>query len=137
MVHGKFGLQTPLDILLRAIDTKASSELSDVLANADIFRWSEDAEGNSYLSPRHPLEARLIAQSKLGGPRSEVAFARQLLLEVQDSGLPGDPEVNFAVGLVQSMGPNAPDHSYFCPYFQELSECLTKLERREVSQTSG
>jgi hypothetical protein len=128
MVPGQFGLKVPLELLLRALGKKWLLNYTDLLSDLDILRWPEDAVGNIAVGPRHSLEAKLVVQARLGGAKTEVAFAKQLLVEVRDeTGSPDNVEVQFAVDLVRSMGPNGHQVEYYAPYFRELSETLGKL----------
>ncbi len=134
IVPGRFGLKVPLELLLRAFGKKGFLNFANLLNEIDVFRLYEDATGNITVAPRHPLEAKLVSQVRLGGVRAEVAFVKQLILEVKESHESFDNiEVQFAVDLIQSIGPNGQDAGYFAPYYPELSETLKKLrEERGV-----
>lgn len=128
MVSGQFGLTIPLELLLRALGKEAFSNFAALFRKADIFRWHEDLIGNIVIGPRHPLEAQLFVQARLGGAKTEVAFAKRLLLEVHFSdGSFDNPEIQFAVDLIRSMGPNSQNEGYFAPHFRDLAEALYKL----------
>jgi len=134
MVPGRFGLKVPIELLLRAIGKEDYLNFIDVLSGIDIIQWYEDDLGNIEIGPRHSLEAKLIVQSRLGGHKTEVDFVRQLLVEVKDSdGFIHNREVEFAVNLVQSMGPNGQERNSFLPHYQDLSRALQELrEQRGV-----
>ncbi len=136
MVPGQFGLQVPLELLLHALGKKWLLNFADLLRDLDILRWSEDAVGNIVVGPRHSLEARLVVQARLGGAGTEIAFAKQLLIEVRDeAGYADNVEVQFAIDLVRSMGPNGLQAEYYAPYFQEMSETLGKLRTERGVQS--
>jgi hypothetical protein len=134
IVPGRFGLKVPLELLLRACGNKGVLNFANILEKIDIIRLSEDATGNIEIGPRHPLEAKLLAQVRLGGSRAEVDFVKQLILEIRESyAYSRDPEVQFAVELIRNMGPNGQDAAYFAPHYVELSRTLRKLrEERGV-----
>ncbi len=134
MVPGRFGLQVPIELLSRSLRKSGLVNIVELLSAIDVFRWHEDMAGNISVGPRHPLEAKLVVQARLGGANTEVAFAKKMLLEVQDAdGFQDSPEVQFAIDLVRGMGPNEQDASYFAPHFRELAETLGKLrEERGV-----
>src|SRR6266404_761740 len=128
MVPGRFGLFVPIEILLRALGKEAYTRFSEILSGIDIFRWHEDASGNISVGPRNSLEARLIAQARLGGGKTEMAFARQLISEVRDSAtIFENPELQFVVDLIRNIGPNGVEANFFAPYYQDLSETLRHI----------
>jgi hypothetical protein len=125
MVPGRFGLFVPIEILLRALGKEAYIRFSEILSGIDIFRWYEDGSGNVSVGPRNALEARIVAQARLGGAKTEMAFARQLIAEVRDSAIVlENPELQFVVDLIRNVGPNGREATHFSPYFQDLSETL-------------
>lgn len=127
-VPGRFGLKVPLELLLRAWGNKGVLNFANIIEEIDVIRLFEDATGNIEIGPRHPLEAKLLAQVRLGGPRAEVAFVKQLILEIRESYESiKDIEVQFAVEIIRSMGPNGQDVAYFVPYYRELTGILKKL----------
>lgn len=137
MVSGRFGLKVPIELLLRALSKESILNFVDLLSGIDIFRWYEDSTGNIAVGPRNSLEAELFVQVRLGGARTEIDFAKQLLFEVKDSQeFLDNPEVQFAVDLIRSMGPNGRHIQYFSPYFRDLSETLGKLRNERGMQNS-
>ena len=134
MVPGRFGLKVPIELLLRALNQEDYLNFVEVLNKIDIIQWDDDELGNIEIGARTSLEARLIVESRLGSAKTEVDFVNQLLVEVKDSGgFIQNPEVEFAVNLVRSMGPNGPDANYFLPYYLDLSRALQELrEKRGV-----
>ena len=138
MVPGRFGLRVPIELLLRTLGREAFSAVSAafLLSDLDILRWHEDSSGNIAVAPRHPLEAKLFTQARFGGPRTEVALARKLLMEIHhtlDTLDGSEVEIQFAVDLVRSMGPNGQDQYYFALHYRELAEALRELrEKRGV-----
>jgi len=134
IVPGRFGLKVPVELLLRACGKEGYSNFVTSLNEFDFFRLSEDATGNIMVAPRHPLEAKLLAQVRLGGARAEVAFAKQLILEIKRSYDSFDStEIQFGVDLIHSIGPNGQEAGYFAPYYREISEALKELrEERGV-----
>jgi hypothetical protein len=87
------------------------------------------------VGPRNALEAKLIVDSRLGGPRTEIEFIRRLLLELRDqTGITNDGrEVTFGVELVHAIGPKGEAKEYFRPYFRDIADGLKQLrEQRGV-----
>ena len=130
MVPGRFGLKVPLEPLLRALGKEWMQNLVSVLSEADIFQWYEDLLGNIAIGPRHPLEAQLIVHSRFGNAVAEVAFAKELILEVRGEEVGEEHEIQFVVDLVRSMGPNGQYPTYFLPCYPEISDAFREL--REV-----
>jgi hypothetical protein len=134
MVPGRFGLRVPLELLLRALGQEGFSGFLDLVRDVDLFQWFEDRVGNIEIAPRSALEARLIADARLGGPAAEAEFVRRLLREVKDDeALAGTREVDFAVSLVRAVGPTE-DFAAFKPYRRDFADTLTELrEERGVA----
>lgn len=128
IVPGTFGFNVPMELLLRAWSRGTTSNLVDIIEETDIFRIHEDDSGNISIGPRHPLEAKLLVQSIFGMTKAEVEFVNRLLLEINQN---YDVEIQFAVDLIKSIGPNSrlsgQDLSRFTPYYLELSETLRTL----------
>ena len=103
MVPGQFGIRVPVELLMRALEYRHGARLADLLKDVDVFQWYEDSVGNIDIGPRNPLEAKLVAQARLGGAASEITFARKLLLEIRENALSSDREVDFAVDLVSAI----------------------------------
>jgi hypothetical protein len=136
MIPGRVGLRVPLELLIRASGKDGFANVVHLFEDLDIFRWFEDAVGNIEVGPRSPLEAQLLVQARMGGAKTETAFAQQLLLEVQDSAPSSSRsrEIDFAVALLHAMGPQGHDEAYFAPYFKILAETLQQLrEKRGVA----
>ena len=129
MVPGRFGLKVPLELVVRALGRSRYSNFIELFSDIDIFRWIEDAVGNIDIGPRNQLEARLIVQARMGGPRLEVKYATRILEEVNTDGddSPDNREVDFAVDLVRAMGSQGQDRTYYSPYWRELSGALQRL----------
>jgi len=127
MVPGQFGIRVPIELLMRALEYRHGLHLADLLKDVDVFQWYEDATGNIEIGPRNPLEARLVAQARLGGPASEVKFADRLLVEVREGALSADQEVDFAVKLVSALRGKEETASSYAPFLKEIADTLTSL----------
>jgi hypothetical protein len=129
MVPGRFGLKVPIEILLRSLGRPAYANFIDLFKGVDIFRWVEDAVGNIDIGPRNQLEAKLIVQARMGGPRMEVKYATRLLVEINDEGSDTGigREEAFAVDLIRALGAQGEERYYFEAHFRDLSDCLKEL----------
>ena len=130
MVPGQFGIRVPVELLMRALEYRHGVHLADLLQDVDIFQWYEDSVGNVEIGPRNPLEARLIVQARLGGPQSEVRFAKRLLTDIRENALSADREVDFAVELLSAMRGKRDVGSPYAPYFTKLADTLRELREQ-------
>ncbi len=144
MVPGSFGLMVPIELLIRTLDRYGVMHFVNLLKRVDIFRWYEDAVGNIAIGPRHPLEARLIMFSKLGGARFEVQYVQSLLIHVRERDN-NNAEIQFAIELVRNMRPEerlgggsggrderartgfGRSTARYVPFYRDLAETLGKL----------
>lgn len=126
MVPGRFGLKVPLELLLRTIGADWLRNFETVL-NVDVFSTDEDAHGNISVAPRHPLEARLIAQSRLGTTKQEVDVVCDLLQNVKNDEAFEGPEIAFAVALLRSVGPNSTENARFRAFYARIADVLEGL----------
>jgi hypothetical protein len=88
-----------MELLLRTLQKKDNLRIVKLFEGIDIIRWYEDEVGNIEVGPRNALEARLIVDSRMGGPSTEIEFIRRLLIEIHDqTGAVNDGrEVTFGV----------------------------------------
>lgn len=113
MVPAQFGLSVPFDLLLRTVEGGITSESAELLQTLDIFSWPagpDSLKGRAYISvgARGALEAELIVRSRLGTAADEMTYIRRLLIEIRGTDLdPQNPEVDFAVDLLQKLGAGA------------------------------
>ncbi|QVM97540.1 hypothetical protein JYG36_04955 [Pseudomonas sp. SORT22] len=128
LVPGKFGLQVPIEVLLRSMSRIAITNFHTILEGLDLFRWSEDSSNNLTIGVRHPLEASLIAQVRLGGPHAEVEYALKLLLNTRQNLTRSDnQEVQFATELIFNLGPKGPEGRMYAPYYLEIANALKQI----------
>lgn len=135
MVPGRFGLQVPLELLIRTLGKEYIENFIQFINTVDIFRWNEDKMGNISIGPRHSLEAKLYVQSRLRGPSLEVKYAKELISNIKDDSEVYDGiEIQFAVDLLKSIGSNGETGDYFLDFFEVLSNMLRELhEKRSIS----
>lgn len=128
MVPGRFGLQVPIEILLRSVSSKVVTDFSKIISGIDLFRWSEDSSNNITVGPRHSLEAKLISQMRLGGAQHEVEYAIKLLRHIRRSEDSFDSnEIQFASEFIKSLGPNGPEGQYYVRQYIELADALSQI----------
>ncbi len=129
MVPGRFGLRVPFELLLRALKTEWMEQIADYLEQ-DIFRWDEDILGQISVGPRHPLEAEIIVQYRFGDANAEISFAKDLLLEISDTESSDSADVQFAVDMIRSLGPNGHNWDYFAPHAMKVAQILEELRNK-------
>jgi len=128
MVPSRFGLQVPIEILLRSVSSAALVDFSKIVSGIDLFRWTEDNLNNISIGARHALEAKLIAQTRLGGPSAEAEYAKKLLLSVRRGQSHIDTaEVQFASEFVKSLGPNGPEGKLYFDSYIDLANSLAEV----------
>lgn len=128
MVPGRFGLQVPVEVLLRSLGRVAISNFQSIFFGIDLFRWSEDNLQNIWVGSRHPLEAKLIAQTRLGGPSTEIEYAKKLLLNTKaGDNLLETSELQFAADLVRNLGPNGPEGKLYQKHYLELADTIQTI----------
>lgn len=126
MVPGRFGLNIPLELLMRASGKTGIMNLVELLKDIDIIKWDEDTLGNFSIGPRHPLEAKLICQARLGGPKAEIIFANKLIREIMEN----TREMHFTVELIRNMGPNSQSGKYYVKYLPDIVDALRDVREK-------
>jgi hypothetical protein len=132
MVPGQFNIACPFDLLLRSLNRRSTTDFLHILKSVDIFRWPDDDSGNITIEPRTALEAQLIVQSRLGGPKYEIDYATKLIKSVRIGQLFERSELDFAVDLIRNIGPNSIKPVYYQNYFLHLAQCLSELRASGV-----
>ncbi|MDD2700687.1 MAG: hypothetical protein PHH36_05555 [Sideroxydans sp.] len=128
MVPGRFGLKVPIELVIRTLGRSRVANFHKIFESIDIFRWHADNQGNIFIGTRHPLEAKLICQVRLGGPRLEVEFAKKLLIEIDEAGDRAEnTQIQFAADLLRNLGPNGPEKKLYASYYEDIASCLAKL----------
>jgi len=138
MVLGKYGLAVPLDLLMRSLGETHFGLFADLFEGVDIFRWHEDQQHNILIGARNALEAKLIADARLGGPKGEIDFVRKVLIEVSEKGSsPAEqPEISFAVELIKRVRDDSENSPNLAEYFRDLAATLRELRLRRGVQNS-
>lgn len=131
MVPAQHGLDTPLELVLRAVGRDGFAQLPSLLRGIDLVRWIEDGVGNYLLGARSPLEAHLVISSRLGTVAAEIAFARRLIREIREGAdeARGDPEVDFAVRLLRALGAQGQSQGRYRDSYAELADELADLRK--------
>lgn len=135
MVPGQFALNVPFEILLRSIgyDT-LSSKLFNSLNEVHLINWFEDSQGNIMLGPRTAIEAKILV-NYLGSRKAQIEYIKLLLREIKANDITflsyeSNPEIQFAVELLNNIGPNSSKESYF-NYLYEITEVLREVRENK------
>lgn len=133
VVPGQFGLFVPVELLLRSWNKVGYVDFFSIREKTDIIRVDEDDLGNIRVGPRHPLEAKLLVQSRLGTSKAQISFISQLLSEITDNSGSRSLEIDFAIELLKKIGPNCPESHIFSPYYKEIALTVGMLrEERNI-----
>ena len=127
MVPGQFNIDCPFELLMRSMNKYVSEEFLNILQSVDFFKWIEDTTGNQMIGPRSSLEAELIVKQRIGGAVYEIEYATKLLSAIRVDRLFENQEIQFAVDLIQNMGPNSRKLKYYEPHFIKLAQCLESI----------
>lgn len=132
MMPGRFGLSVPVELLVRTWGQGDFSNFAYILREFDIVRSYEDSAGGLVVAPRHPLEAQLICQARIGTVHAEIEIVSRLLMSMRagTGGPQNDAELNFVIELVGSVGPQGSEAPRFRPFYRELASALKKA--REI-----
>lgn len=137
MAAGLLGLDVPFDIVLRALNVEIDESLLAAFRKADLFRWHEDRVGNIFIGARTQLEAKLIAQARIGGMQGELDYAKKLI-EASRANSPeyADSEIEFLVSLLRGIGPNGPEERRYKDGYRDISASLRRLRDDAGVQSS-
>lgn len=127
MVTGQFNLSCPFDLLMRATKKSSTENIISIFQNVDIFRWTEDPEGNIYIGSRAQLEAEIIVKQRIGGWEFEIDYFVKLLSALNNNTIFQPIEVNFGIELVQKIGPNKLGIPKYEKGYFKIANCLTKI----------
>lgn len=135
LAAGRRGLTVPLELALRAVGRQGSAAIVDFIRHFDIFRWTEDANGNQFLGVRTRLEAELLARESLAD-LAEIDVVTSFIQHVrpQFNGRTGGDEVQFIVDLMDQIGPQSTEQGRYGRWYGDLADAFAA--QREQSGTS-
>lgn len=133
LVASRHGQSIPLELALRVVGRDGVRNLPQVLGKVDLIRWQEDRVGNYLLSARNELEAQILVTAERIGEESEIKALAEVLSEVRpDSTLSGGGEVQFAVDLLNRIGPQGEQEGRFAPHFLRIADAISRANRASV-----
>lgn len=135
LTAGRRNLVVPLELALRVVGRQGSQALVDFVREFDIFRWTEDANGNQFLGVRTRLEAELLSRENLTD-LAEIDVISSFIRYIQPQfgrRTAGD-EVQFIVDLMEHIGPQSSERGRYCQWYGELADAFA--DQREQSGVS-
>lgn len=135
LTAGRRGLNVPLELALRVVGRQGSAAIVDFIRHFDIFRWTEDANGNQFLGVRTRLEAELLSRENLTD-LTEIDVVSSLIHYVrpQFAGRTGGDEVQFIVDLMDQIGPQSNEQGRYSRWYGDLADAFA--DQREQSGVS-
>lgn len=132
LTAGRRGLNVPLELVLRVVGREGSSAIVDFVRHFDIFRWTEEANGNQFLGVRTRLEAELLARENLTD-LTEVDVVVSYIRHVRPlfNGRTGGHEIQFIVDLMNQIGPQSIEQGRYARWYGDLADAFA--EQREHS----
>ncbi|MQM24615.1 hypothetical protein [Glycomyces albidus] len=135
LTAGRRGLNVPLELALRVVGRQGSVAIVDFIRHFDIFRWTEDANGNQFLGVRTRLEAELLARENLTD-LTEIDVVSSFIHYVrpQFAGRTGGDEIQFIVDLMDQIGPQSNEQGRYGRWYGDLADAFAS--QREQSGVS-
>jgi hypothetical protein len=137
MVAGQFGLNIPLEVLMRVLSNGNVSDFLGIFKQVatDLVCWYADDVGDIEIGPRHRLEAEQLVQSLIGRTEDQFVYAKELLLGIRERNMGRNgPEISFALKLIRGLGPNGPRGTYFESCYEDLAQVLAELRTKQGIQ---
>ncbi|MBD1591601.1 hypothetical protein HC744_06060 [Arthrobacter sp. S1_S22] len=131
LVSGRHGVPLPLELALRVLGRDASTSITELVNNFDIFRWTEDENGDQFLGTRTNLEAELLAREDLS-----IDGEIEVLVEViqalrPDSSRSGGGDVQFIADLIDRIGPQSDGVGRYWRHYRKLADAFSHLRESE------
>lgn len=131
LTAGRRGLNVPLELALRVVGRQGSAAIVDFMRHFDIFRWTEEANGNQFLGVRTRLEAELLARENLTD-LAEIDVVISFIHDVrlQFNGRSGGDEIQFVVDLMDQIGPQSSEQGRYARWYGDLADAFAEQRER-------
>ena len=128
-VPGRYGMNIPMELLARAWEQSNFELIAEVLRGCDLFQTFEDAAGRMIVGPRHPLEAQLVVQARIGSAEGEAGIICKIVRALRPStwGSSDSDETSFIIETLRGVGPQSNERRRFAPYFRLLAESISEV----------
>ncbi len=130
----------PVGLVLRAVSRDLmlsngatdTNLLVDLFEGQDLFRWKYgDEEGSDLLiGARLQIEAEIVCNRRLGGPRGEAEALIDLIRCAHRAGPEDNEETRFVADIVQALGPDGPAGDRYKDQFADVAHALTQLREQ-------
>ena len=127
MVFGKFGIETPLDIILRVFPRLKASNIGSIFKKLDIIRWSENSYGEILLSPRNTLEADIYCKRILSNYQEHIDRLLTVIANIEQKRATNCSEIRFCVDIVRAFGPNGNSGKDYQNFYLDISQAINLL----------
>ena len=127
----------PVGLVLRAVSRDMmlsngatdTNLLVDLFGGQDLFRWwfGDDEGSDLLIGARLQIEAEIVCNRRLGGPRSEVEALTDLIDCAHRAGPEDNEETRFVAEIVQALGPDGPAGDRYRDQFADVARALTRL----------
>lgn len=133
LVASRHGQSIPLELALRVVGREGVRNLPQLLGKVDLIRWIDDADGNYMLSARNELEAQILVVEEQISDESEIKAIAEVLSEVRpDSTTFGGAEVQFAVDLINRIGPQGEQEERYARHFLRMADAIAHANEASV-----
>ncbi|MFI6864433.1 hypothetical protein ACIBKZ_31850 [Streptomyces sp. NPDC050421] len=133
LVASRHGQSIPLELALRVVGREGVRNLPQLLGKVDLVRWIEDRDGNYMLSARNELEAQILVTAEQTSSESEIKSIADVLSEVRpDSTSFGGNEVQFAVDLLNRIGPQGEQEARYAEHFLRIADAIAQANGASV-----
>ena len=140
MVCSRLYRWIPVNLVLRAIvsaevvgnNTITLQLVRDLFEGHDLFRWRYDDNQEDHLlvGARLQIEAQLICDTRLGGPRFEVERILDLIANATRAGPEGSEETRFIADIVFALGPDGPLGDRYRASYYDIALALSRLRKK-------
>lgn len=127
MVFGKFGIETPFDLLMRVFPALKYSNIDSVFKIIDIIRWSENSYGEIHLSSRNTLEAEIYCKRIISSSKAHVKILLSVISCAEQRKSLNCPEISFCANVVRAFGPNGKYGKEYSDYYLDISRTVGEL----------
>ncbi|MFE6753999.1 hypothetical protein ACFVDQ_10395 [Streptomyces sp. NPDC057684] len=133
LVASRHGQSIPLELALRVVGRDGVRNLPQLLGKVDLIRWLEDRHGNYLLSARNELEAQILVTAEQTSGESEIKAIAEVLSAIRpDSTYVGGPEVQFAVDLLNRIGPQGEQEARYAQHFLRMADAIAQANGASV-----
>lgn len=127
MIFGKFGIETPLDVIIRVHPTLRFSNLSEAFKAVDIIRWSENKFGDINLSARNTLEAEIYCKRIIPNIRLHIEKLLSVIKCIEQKNLYKSAEIHFCSEIIRAFGPNGLYGQEYQDFYLDISRAIGEL----------